>query len=352
MRLHFTIAIIVATSILTACADPNVTNVEVTPKLYWHVRHYGGGPVREGFDESTNYWVTNYYKPFVVSQGSPFTMDFAIHDVFTSPDTQKNEKYSNGVLAKLTVAVADTTVYFSGRADYNLHLGIHSGYTTGVKSLYGETLKSYSTRFRGTCDLGREMQIGTGEDIYNEPIVCLTFRQTSVPLCEFYPISLNNHDETINPSQGDDVDDLGHLNVIGTDFDSKVLVQRLELFVAFRSTYPTNHFYVKAIQLEGTNLVRAMIYWKELQIVWWDITLAGKESDDDDIGLWRVNSLQLDHNTADTVNDINGNYVGTHREWVDAMEQCIYEGKPYNITLNEATNAFPHLEKLKAAWKD
>ena len=337
-----------------ACADPNATNVEVTPKLYWHVRHYGSGPSREDFDESTNYWATNYYKLFVVSQGCPFTMDFANHDVFTSPDTQKNEAYSNGVLAKITVTVVNNTAYFSGRADYNLHLGINSGYTTGVKSLSGETLRSYSTRFRGTCDLGKEMQIGTGEDIYNEPVVCFTFRQTSAPLSEFYPIPLNNHEEITNPYQ--DVDE-GPLNVISTDFYSKRLVRKLEYYVAFCSTYPTNHFFVKATYLEGTNLVVALIYWKEPRIVWSDTQLSDTSPgsnviDDDEIGEWRAGSLQLGRNTVDTVNDINGSDSGTLRAWVNAMEQCIYEGKPYVITLNEATNAFPNLDRVKARWSE
>jgi len=181
VRLHFIIAVIVATVILTACATRNASHIEVTAKLCWHVRDY---PSADGHD-ITNYWVTNCYAPFVVSQGVPFTMDFAQHDSFASPDTQKVEHYFDGVVARMTVAVSNMTACFSGRADYHLHLGVTSSYYEDDESLYGQTLRSYSTRLSGTCTLGHEMQIGAGEDINDEPVVCFTFRQSTAPLSRF-----------------------------------------------------------------------------------------------------------------------------------------------------------------------
>jgi hypothetical protein len=105
--------IVVLASVFTACAAPKNTHVEVWPKLCWHVRDYAGGPIGSpNYHEITNYWVTNYYSPFVVSQGIPFTMDFAEHDSFNSPDTGKVEHYFDGVMARLTVSVSNTTAFF------------------------------------------------------------------------------------------------------------------------------------------------------------------------------------------------------------------------------------------------
>ena len=166
---------------LTACATRQAGHVEVTPKLCWHVRDY---PAADGSD-ITNYWVTNCYAPFVISQGVPFTIDFAQHETFASPDTGKTEHYFDGVVARLTVAVSNTTACFSGRADYDLHLGVTSSYYDDDESLYAQTLRSYSTRFSGSCTLGHEMRVGAGEDINDEPVVFFTFRQTAAPSSKF-----------------------------------------------------------------------------------------------------------------------------------------------------------------------
>lgn len=112
-------------------------------------------------------------------------MDFAQHGTFTSPDTQEVEQYFDGVVARLAVAVSNTTACFSGRADYHLHLGVTSSYYQDDEALYGQTLRSYSTRFSGTCTFGHEMRIGAGEDINDEPFVLFTFRQTAAPLSKF-----------------------------------------------------------------------------------------------------------------------------------------------------------------------
>ncbi|HTV41761.1 MAG TPA: hypothetical protein VMF08_14360 [Candidatus Sulfotelmatobacter sp.] len=114
-------------------------------------------------------------------------MDFAEHDSFNSPDTGKVEHYFDGVMACLTVSVSNTTACFSGRADDDLDLGVTSSFYEDDRSLYGETFRSYSTRFSGTCTLGHEMQIGTGEDIDDDPVVFFTLQKTSAPLSKFNP---------------------------------------------------------------------------------------------------------------------------------------------------------------------
>jgi len=182
VRSHFIITVAAAALILTACATRKPAHIEVTPKLCWHVHDYAGSVGSADYHDITNYWVTNCYAPFVVSQGAPFTMDFAEHTSFKSPDTQKDERYFDGVLARLTVAVSNTTACFSGRAEYHLHLGVTSSYYEDEESLYGQTLRAYSTRFSGTCNLGHEMRIGTGEDINDEPVVSFTFRPSPAPL--------------------------------------------------------------------------------------------------------------------------------------------------------------------------
>jgi len=186
VRSHFIITVIAAALMLAACATRKAAHVEVTPKLCWHVHDYAGGPIGSAdYHDITNYWVTNCYAPFVVSQGVRFTMDFAQHDIFTSPDTQKAEQYFDGVLTRLTVAVSNSTACFSGRTEYHLHLGVTSSYYEDDESLYGQTLRSYSTRFCGTCTLGHEMRVGAGEDINDDPVVFFTFRQSAAPLSKF-----------------------------------------------------------------------------------------------------------------------------------------------------------------------
>jgi|SRR6185369_2296213 len=176
MRFHFAIAVMVTASMLTACATRKIAHIEVTPAVSWVAT-----------DSIGRHQSTNHYAPFIVSQGVPFTMDFAKHDTFTSPDTQKIEQYFDGVVAHLTVAASNTTACFSGRADYHLHLGVTSSYYQDDETLYGQTLRSYSTRFSGTCAFGHEMRVGAGEDINDEPVVSFTFRETAAPLSKFSP---------------------------------------------------------------------------------------------------------------------------------------------------------------------
>ena len=181
MRCHFVVSLIAVSLLLAGCATPKASNVEVAPTILWVTTNDSGKHV-----------MTNRYASCVVSQGVPFTMDFSQHDSFTSPDTGRKEHYFDGVLAKLTVTTSNTTARFSGRVEYHLHLGVTSSYTEDQKSLHGQTLRQYSTRFSGTTELGHTIKIGAGEDINNEPSVLLTFRPTSAPPSKFTPIPLDD----------------------------------------------------------------------------------------------------------------------------------------------------------------
>jgi len=174
MRLCSTIAISASASMLTACTTRKLASIEVTPAVFW-----------TSTDDSGRHEITNHYAPFVIAQGVPFTIDCSQHDSFDSPDTQRGEKYFSGVLAHLTVTVSNTTACFSGRADYQKHLGVTSSYAEDDESLYGHTLRTYSTRFCGTSALGHQVRIGAGEDINDQPSICLIFRQTSAPISKF-----------------------------------------------------------------------------------------------------------------------------------------------------------------------
>jgi hypothetical protein len=178
------ITIFFSALIFTACATRK-DHIEVVSKLCWHVHDYAGSPGSTNYHVIRDYWVTNRYAPFIISQGVPFTMDFAQQDRFTSPDTQKTEHYFDGVMARMRVTVSNTTAFFAGHADYHLHLGVTSSYDEDDKSFYGETLRSYSTRFSGTCTMGHEMHIGAGEDINDEPVVSFTFQPSTSPLSKF-----------------------------------------------------------------------------------------------------------------------------------------------------------------------
>ena len=59
----------------------------------------------------------------------------------------------------------------------------------------------------------------------------------------------------------------------------------------------------------------------------------------------REGSLEnIEHRMAKVSDAINGStYLETHRQRVDWMEECIYEGREYVVTLNQATNAFPNI---------
>lgn len=180
MRGYFIVSVIAANLLLVGCATRSASNVEVAPAVLWVTT-----------DDSGKHVMTNRYASCVVSQGVPFTMDFSQHDSFISPDTERRERYFDGVLAELTVSTSNSTARIAGRVEYHLHLGVTSSYTEDQESLHGQTLRAYSTRFSGSTELGHMIKIGAGEDINNQPSVLLTFRATSAPPSKFTPLLLD-----------------------------------------------------------------------------------------------------------------------------------------------------------------
>jgi hypothetical protein len=62
---------------------------------------------------------------------------------------------------------------------------------------------------------------------------------------------------------------------------------------------------------------------------------------------WKGFHLKLDRDTADTPGDMNESTY-TSDQWVDWMEECVYDGESFVVTLNQATNAFPNVDHAKA----
>jgi hypothetical protein len=181
MRSHFLAVGIAGATVLTGCASHRLSNIEVTPSVVW-----------VGGDDSGRHCTTNRYAPFVVRSGVPFTLDFSHHDSFRSPDTGKSECYFDGVVASVIVTASNTTAIFSGRTDYQLHLGVTASYTEDDESLYGQTLRLYSTRFCGSSTFGHTIELRAGEDINDEPSVCLSFRQTPAQISKFTGLLLDD----------------------------------------------------------------------------------------------------------------------------------------------------------------
>jgi hypothetical protein len=184
MRPHLIIAIIAAALVLTACAARKAAHIEVTPRLCWHVHDYAGSIGSPDYHNITNYWATNRYESFVISQRVPFTMDFAQHDSFTSPDTHRHEHYFDGVQVRMTVTLSNATAAFFGRCEYQLHEGITANYYTDDEAMYAQTLSSSSERFTGVSALGHEICIHHA-DSASEPSVYLIFRLTPKPTSSF-----------------------------------------------------------------------------------------------------------------------------------------------------------------------
>lgn len=139
------------------------------------------------------------------------------------------------------------------------------------------------------------------------------------------------------------------LRVIRSGFRSPKIEHELNFYVANFSTYATNHFYVGATELDHGNLVKALVYWKEPRIILDYGELMDDAPEGAEIFAWQGNHLKLGRDTVDTPEDIGGStYLETHRQWVDWMEQCINHGKPCVITLNEATNSFPNVDRSQA----
>jgi hypothetical protein len=154
--------------------------VEVSPALHWVIT------------DSTGRHESHYrFKPYVVSQARPFTLDFSRPDSFESPDTGRIERYFEGVRTHMTVTISNEFAYVVGRCDYDSHLGVVDSYEEDDEALYGQLIRSLSTRFTGSTKLGHELRIRAGEDANEQPSVCVTFRETAAPVSKFTGESLD-----------------------------------------------------------------------------------------------------------------------------------------------------------------
>jgi hypothetical protein len=139
------------------------------------------------------------------------------------------------------------------------------------------------------------------------------------------------------------------IHVTSSDFHSRKIDRELKFYVANFSTHATNHFYIGATELDHGNLVKAMVYWKEPRILMDYGELSDTEPEGAEIFAWQGMHLKLGRDTVDTPEDIAcSTYLETHRQWVDWMEECVYKGKLYIVTLDAATNAFPNTDRSQA----
>ena len=153
---------------MTACTSPKTVRVEVSPALRWVTT-----------DSTGRHASLARFRPFVVTQGRPFTLDFSRHDSFQSPDSLRDERIFRGVRARMTITLFNGIALVSGRCDWNDHLGIVASYEQDDESLYAQLLRGYSTRFRGTTRIGHELQIGAGQDDNDQVSLCLTLNETA-----------------------------------------------------------------------------------------------------------------------------------------------------------------------------
>jgi hypothetical protein len=132
------------------------------------------------------------------------------------------------------------------------------------------------------------------------------------------------------------------MHVIGSDFHSQSITRCLDYYVAEYSQHATNHFYVGALKIDHGQLVRALVYWKEEQTLLDYGELAVDAPKGAEVFAWE-HQLKLGRDTVDTPEDIGGStYLVTHRDWVDWMDQCISNGRPYCVLRSDARRLFPH----------
>lgn len=179
MRVLTILSLLAPGGLFTACTAPRLAHVEVTPALRW-----------VGTDSMGRHESMTRFRPCVVQQDRPFTLDFSVRDSFQSPDTLRRESILMGLRAHLTVTISNGVARVSGRCENDDHLGIVASYEQDDESLYAHLIRKFSTRFRGTSTLGHELRIGTGEDVNNEVSLCVTFRETSARPTRFKAVSL------------------------------------------------------------------------------------------------------------------------------------------------------------------
>jgi len=140
------------------------------------------------------------------------------------------------------------------------------------------------------------------------------------------------------------------LDVKTSPYKAPRLERELNFFVANYSSHETNHFYVGATTIKHGELWSAWVYWKEERTLLPYTELVADAPEGAESLAWRGHDLKLDRDTVDTGDDIGGsNYLETHRQWVDWMEQCISKGKPYCVLMTDAKKVFPIKRKDQPA---
>ena len=121
------------------------------------------------------------------------------------------------------------------------------------------------------------------------------------------------------------------------DFRSPGLERCLQYWTANFSQNATNHFYVCATDMDRSDLVEALVYWRE----------GGRLLDyvempkDAEAQAWRLRP-KVDRESLHTDEKISGNnHVVPRRVWVSWVKECITDGKEYVVPLNQALAAFP-----------
>ena len=129
------------------------------------------------------------------------------------------------------------------------------------------------------------------------------------------------------------------------NFHSPRIIRELNYYVANYSLSPTNHFYVVATELNGTNITEGFVYWAEDQRL-----LSYSEfypDSKDDCDAWRPDGdWKLGRDTVNSEDEINGSdYLITRSQWHGWVNQCLTKGKLYTISLPVAQQMFPDNKK-------
>lgn len=132
--------------------------------------------------------------------------------------------------------------------------------------------------------------------------------------------------------------------VTGKFYDPRI-ERELKYYIATHPLYSTNHFYVGAMQLQGTNMVSGIAYWKEENILLPYDALNADATDD--IFAWPGEALKLGRDTVKSYKDLNGStYLITEDNWHDWVRQCMAKGKRYTVSLTDARKRFPNAQVL------
>lgn len=132
-----------------------------------------------------------------------------------------------------------------------------------------------------------------------------------------------------------------HYGNIRGDFYAPRVERELNFYVATHPFYSTNHFFVGALVLQGTNMDSGMVYWKEGNMLLPYDELRPDATED--IFAWQHRALKLGRDTVNSEADLNGStYMITTANWHDWVNQCSSKGKRYIVLRSDAGRMFPN----------